>query len=82
VATTTVAQSHTRRLPLRGRRDWRNLRNGLLFTAPGIIGLLWFFAYPIVASFFYSFTNYDGLHSMSWVGLSNYGNLLKDNVFW
>ncbi len=77
--------TRTGALPLRGRRgrrDWRNLRNGLLFTAPGIIGLLWFFAYPILASFYYSFTSYDGLHDISWVGLDNYANLLKDNVFW
>ncbi len=80
---TTLAQTHAQATRGRfSRREWLNLRNGLLFTAPGIIGLLWFFAYPIVASFFYSFTNYDGLHSMSWVGLGNYGNLLKDNVFW
>jgi multiple sugar transport system permease protein len=82
---TTIAESRAGHLPLRrgrGRRDWLNLRNGLLFTAPGIIGLLWFFAYPIAASFFYSFTSYDGLHSLSWVGLSNYTNLLKDGVFW
>ncbi len=63
-------------------RTWRNIRNGLLFTAPGIIGLLWFFAYPIGASFFYSLTIYDGLHSISWVGLGNYFNLFKDDVFW
>lgn len=80
---TTVAQSPARPLPRRrSRREWLNLRNGLLFTAPGIIGLLWFFAYPIAASFFYSFTNYDGLHSLSWAGLRNYSNLLKDDVFW
>ncbi len=82
---TTIAESRAGHLPLRrgrGRRNWLNLRDGLLFTAPGIIGLLWFFAYPIAASFFYSFTSYDGLHSLSWVGLSNYTNLLKDGVFW
>ena len=49
---------------------------------PGIIGLLWFYAYPIAASLFYSFTNYDGLHTLSWAGLSNYVNLAQDSVFW
>src|SRR6185437_7776174 len=43
------------------RSGRRNLRNGLLFTAPGIIGLFWFYAYPVLASLFYSFTSYDGL---------------------
>ncbi len=80
---TTVAESPARPLRRRrSRRQWLNLRNGLLFTAPGIIGMLWFFAYPIAASFFYSLTSYDGLHSISWVGLSNYVNLFKDDVFW
>src|SRR5579884_686842 len=80
---TTVAESPARPLRRRrSRRQWLNLRNGLLFTAPGIIGLLWFFAYPIAASFFYSLTSYDGLHSISWVGLNNYVNLFKDDVFW
>lgn len=80
---TTIARSsmHLQRRR-RSRREWLNLRNGLLFTAPGIIGLLWFFAYPIAASLFYSFTSYDGLHSLSWVGLGNYINLMKDSVFW
>jgi multiple sugar transport system permease protein len=63
-----------RQIPVRRKRlshrDRINLRNGLLFTAPGIIGLLWFFAYPILASLFYSFTSYDGIHTLvSW----NYG---------
>jgi multiple sugar transport system permease protein len=82
---TTVTRSQAQQLPIRrrrSRRQWLNIRNGLLFTAPGIIGLLWFFAYPIAASFFYSFTNYDGLHNLSWAGLSNYVNLTKDSVFW
>lgn len=79
---TTVAQTSAQPLRRRSRANRRNLRNGLLFTAPGIIGLLWFFAYPIAASFFYSFTSYDGLHRMSWVGITNYTNLLSDNVFW
>lgn len=59
-----------------------NLRNGLLFTAPGIIGLLWFFAYPILASLFYSFTSYDGIHTLSWIGFDNYVNLAQDHLFW
>ena len=80
---TTVTQAPAQRLPRRlSRHQWINLRNGLLFTAPGIIGLLWFYAYPVVASFFYSFTSYDGLHSLSWIGVSNYINLAKDSVFW
>ncbi len=64
------------------RSGRRNLRNGLLFTAPGIIGLLWFYAYPVLASLFYSFTSYDGLHTLSWVGWRNYSDLARDGLFW
>ena len=80
---TTITQAPAQPLQRRLSRHQRiNLRNGLLFTAPGIIGLLWFYAYPVLGSFFYSFTSYDGLHSLSWIGLSNYINLAKDSVFW
>jgi multiple sugar transport system permease protein len=64
------------------RREWINIRNGLLFTSPGIIGLLWFNLYPVLASLFYSFTHYDGLHRISWAGLGNYTDLVADSVFW
>lgn len=73
--------SRTPRPRLSGR-DRINLRNGLLFTLPGIIGLLWFFAYPIAASLFYSFTSYDGIHTLSWLGFDNYVNLAHDHLFW
>jgi multiple sugar transport system permease protein len=81
--TTPGAAAHLKarngRLSVRGRR---NLRNGLLFTAPGIIGLLWFNAYPVLAALFYSFTSYDGLHTLSWIGWDNYVNLAQDHLFW
>lgn len=64
------------------QREWRNIRNGLLFTAPGIIGLLWFNLYPIVASLYYSFNQYDGLHALKWTGWDNYVSLMQDPVFW
>ena len=37
----------------------RDLRNGLLFVAPWLVGLMVFTIYPILASFYYSFTEYD-----------------------
>lgn len=79
----TIAQARPRTSRQRiSRRGWINIRNGLLFTAPGIIGFLWFSAYPILASLYYSFTNYDGLHSISWAGFGNYISLAQDPIFW
>lgn len=56
-----------------------NLRMGLLFAAPAIVGLLLFTAYPIVASVYYSFTSYSVLQPPIWVGFENYRILLTDD---
>lgn len=59
----------------------RNNITGLLFTLPWIIGFLIFTFYPIVASFYYSFTEYNVATPPKWVGLENYINLFKDELF-
>ena len=78
-ATTTLTAPRRRSSP----QERHNLRMGLLFAAPAIIGLLIFTAYPIVASIYYSFTSYSVLQPGSWVGLDNYRTLLtEDPVFY
>lgn len=71
---------------MRSRRgsSWtrRNLVRGLLFCAPAIVGLLCFTAYPIAASFYYSFTRYSVMKPPHWVGVANYANLVHDELFW
>lgn len=57
---------------------WRNTRNGLLFASPWLVGFVLFYAYPIVASLYYSFTRYSVLRAPIWIGLANYGRLLTD----
>jgi multiple sugar transport system permease protein len=60
----------------------RNLRNGLLFISPWLIGFTLFVAYPLFASFYYSLTTYNIMKSPNWVGLSNYRDLLfNDDLF-
>lgn len=59
----------------------RQLWLGLLFISPWIIGLLAFNLYPIAASFYYSFTQYDILTPPRFVGFSNYANLAQDDRF-
>lgn len=54
---------------------------GLLYIAPWIIGLLVFTAYPIIASFFLSFTDYNLFEKAEAVGFKNYINLFSDPVF-
>ena len=61
----------------------REARAGLLFVLPWLLGLLIFTAYPVLASVYYSFTDYAVLQSPTWVGLDNYQNmLLNDPGVW
>lgn len=57
-------------------------RMGLLFASPWIVGFLLFLTYPVVASFIYSFTNFSILRPPKFVGLSNYIELARDEVFY
>lgn len=52
-----------------------------LLLLPNLIGFLAFTIFPVVASFFLSFTEYDILSPMKWVGIKNYVNLLHDEIF-
>jgi len=58
-------------------------KTALLLLVPCFIGLAVFFAYPLVANVYYSFTDYDLLSSASWVGLDNYKFMFtRDAQFW
>lgn len=59
----------------------RDLRVGLLFASPWILGFAIFMAYPVIASFYYSFTSYSALQPPKPVGLDNYTELFNDEVF-
>ncbi|PRY77701.1 oligogalacturonide transport system permease protein [Yoonia maritima] len=55
---------------------------GLWYVAPYVIGLLLFTAFPFVASFYLSFTDYDLLSKPEWTGLDNYQKLFtRDRTF-
>ncbi|WP_316014127.1 sugar ABC transporter permease [Roseobacter sp. HKCCA0434] len=55
---------------------------GLLYVSPYIIGLVLFTAFPFIASFYLSFTDYDLLSAPEWVGLDNYEKLFtRDRTF-
>jgi multiple sugar transport system permease protein len=78
--------SSTGTLGRQGRRvnptTLRHLRNGLLFASPWLLGFLMFVLYPIIASFYYSFTSYPIGRAPSWIGVGNYSNLFQDELFW
>ena len=53
-----------------------------IFMLPVILGLLLFYVGPMIASLWFSFTDYDMLSSAEWVGLQNYQDLASDDIFW
>lgn len=60
-----------------GRRRHGNLerkeaRAGLFFVLPWLLSLLLFTAYPVLASVYFSFTDYNIIEAPKWVGLSNF----------
>ncbi len=57
-------------------------RSGYLFAMPWFIGFGLFLAYPIIASVYFSFTEYSVLKPPIWVGTENYETLFADEVFW
>lgn len=64
------------------RAGRRNLRNGLLFISPWLIGFAAFQVYPILYSLRLSFTRYSGFGNAVDVGLQNFDRLLHDPLFW
>ena len=55
---------------------------GWLFASPWILGLLCFYAVPMLSSIYFSFTTYSILQPGEFVGLSNYRELFNDPLFW
>lgn len=54
---------------------------GFLFILPPLLGLLIFTLYPMIYSIYGSFTDWDGLGQMNVIGLSNFTDLLSDELF-
>ena len=53
-----------------------------MFLFPWLIGFFVFLLGPIIASFYFSFTDYDILRKPIWIGFDNYILLFSDPVFW
>jgi len=60
----------------------RQALTGLAFAAPFIFGFVIFFAYPVAASGFYSFTDFNLFQAPEFVGLDNYARMATDERFW
>ncbi|MFY9295903.1 MAG: sugar ABC transporter permease [Caldicoprobacterales bacterium] len=53
-----------------------------VYIAPFYILFIIFGLFPIVAGFFISFFNWDGVSAMKFIGIRNYVRLLTDSLFW
>jgi len=61
---------------------WKKEIPFYLFASPWIIGMLVFFVYPAVMSFYYSLTDYNIVAEPNFIGLKNYITLFtKDDIF-
>lgn len=61
------------------RRVSEETRAGWIAISPWVIGFLIFTLGPLIASLYFSFTNYNVLQPARWVGLDNYRILLTDD---
>jgi multiple sugar transport system permease protein len=72
-------------MPRRGmsKQEKRNQMLGLLFISPWLIGFILFAVFPLLASIYYSLTNYDFIREPNFIGLTNYTRLFTtDPDFW
>ena len=60
----------------------RQLLRGLAFASPWLVGFVVFIAWPVIASAWYSFTDFNLFQSPHFIGLANYRHMLHDQVFW
>lgn len=70
--------------PIRKRRSrlHHDGKWGLLMVTPYIIHFLVFVFGSLLASLYFSFSEYDILNPPKWTGLDNYTKLLNEPVFW
>jgi multiple sugar transport system permease protein len=61
----------------------RSALMGYLFALPWILGLIIFWGGPILASFYFSFTEYAVIGAPRFIGLDNYAQAFSgDDLFW
>lgn len=62
-------------------RALRNKKAICIFVLPGLIWFSLIVLIPIVQSSWYSLLNWDGITKANFVGISNYVNMFKDDLF-
>ncbi len=79
MTTRRVLYKRTRMGPMRRREAIA----GMLFVFPWLLSLMVFTAYPVIAAFYLSFTDYTIVQPPRWVGFQNYQTMFTtDPAFW
>lgn len=55
---------------------------GYLFVLPFVVVFLIFSVYPVLRTFYLSFTNFKGYGEATWANLDNYKRVITDKFFW
>jgi multiple sugar transport system permease protein len=64
------------------QKRFENNLAGYIFISPWLIGFFLLTLWPIVQSFYLSFTEYSLLESPEWIGMENFSNIfLSDDLF-
>lgn len=63
-------------------QERHNLRVGLMFISPWIIGFLAFCVYPLLSSIYFAMCDYSVLSPTVFIGAQNFRDLATDEVFW
>lgn len=63
------------------QRFWKRYGFAYLAISPFFIQFLIFQLVPTIATFYYSFTNWNGMKEPRWIGWSNYAMMLEDYQF-
>jgi multiple sugar transport system permease protein len=79
---TTVSTKETLARPLLSRQLRNDLR-AYAFLLPWLISLVVLTGYPLLATIYFSFTDYNIVQTPRWVGFENYQQMFIDNpLFW
>lgn len=74
-------QSGVRRSDVRRRVNVTQAAWGYLFIAPVGVGLAVFYLWPVIQTFYFSFTTFGPFGGHTWSGLANYLQLFHDPTF-
>jgi len=67
--------------PTLGKTDRRNLKWGLIFISPWLVGFILLSIFPILYTFYLSLTRYSGLKEPVFIGIQNYQRMAADPLF-